>query len=101
MGFSAFSHLTCSKCNRKYPAEVLINTCDCGYPLVVHYDLTAAANMTSPEEISLRPNNMWRYHELLPIRYPRNIVSLEEGFTPLLKLDKLGKELGFKNLYMK
>lgn len=44
--------------------------------------------------------NIWRYIEGLPIRDER-IVSLEEGFTPLISANKIGKRLGLKNLYIK
>jgi threonine synthase len=44
---------------------------------------------------------MWRYHELLPVVEDQNIVSLGEGFTPILRLSKIGEGLGLKNLYLK
>ena len=44
---------------------------------------------------------MWRYKEFLPICDQRNIVSLGEGWTPLLKLDRIGKLLGLNNVYLK
>ncbi len=44
---------------------------------------------------------MWRYRELLPVRDDANIVSLGEGFTPILRLKNLGRNLGFDDLYMK
>jgi threonine synthase len=44
---------------------------------------------------------MWRYHELLPVVDDQNIVSLGEGFTPILRLSKMGEGLGLKNLYVK
>jgi threonine synthase len=44
---------------------------------------------------------MWRYAEMLPVVRPENIVTLGEGFTPLIKVDRLGKELGLANLYIK
>jgi threonine synthase len=44
---------------------------------------------------------MWRWHELLPIQNPDNIVFLGEGDTPLLRVPNLGDELGLSNLYVK
>jgi len=44
---------------------------------------------------------MWRWHELLPITNPENIVFLGEGDTALLKVPNLGKELGLTNLFVK
>jgi threonine synthase len=44
---------------------------------------------------------MWRYAELLPVQQPENIVSLGEGFTPMIHARRLGSELGLKYLYIK
>ena len=44
---------------------------------------------------------MWRYAELLPVQQPENIVSLGEGFTPMIHARRLGSELGLNNLYIK
>lgn len=48
-----------------------------------------------------RKNDLWRYHEVLPIYDTSNIVSLGEGGTPLIKSKALAAELGLKNLYIK
>ena len=48
-----------------------------------------------------RRPDMWRYFELLPVRNPENIISLGEGFTPILSLERIGKSLGIRNLLMK
>lgn len=37
------------------------------------------------EEIERRPPNMWRYREALPIEHDRFIISMSEGFTPLIE----------------
>jgi threonine synthase len=44
---------------------------------------------------------MWRYRELLPVVEDQNIVSLGEGFTPILRLYKMGKTLGLEDLFLK
>jgi threonine synthase len=44
---------------------------------------------------------MWRYAELLPVRSPENVISLGEGFTPLIHARRLGRELGLSRLYIK
>jgi threonine synthase len=39
---------------------------------------------------------MWRYHELLPVRDPANVVTLGEGMTPLLRVsERVSAQLGF------
>lgn len=44
---------------------------------------------------------MWRYHEWLPLAEGEEPVTLGEGFTPLLKLERLGAELGLSSLLVK
>jgi threonine synthase len=44
---------------------------------------------------------MWRYRDLLPIEDSIPVVTLGEGFTPLVKAERLGAELGLRNLYLK
>jgi threonine synthase len=44
---------------------------------------------------------LWRYHELLPVYDTSNIVTLQEGGTPLIKSESLATSLGLKNLYIK
>ena len=44
---------------------------------------------------------MWRYREMLPIENPEHIISLGEGFSPLLKIRDLGSSLLLSNLYIK
>jgi threonine synthase len=48
-----------------------------------------------------RPANLWRYFEFLPVLNPDNVVTLGEGFTPLLHLENLGKDHDIPNLYLK
>jgi threonine synthase len=76
-------------------------TCSCGSPLLARYDLRLVASQVSPADIAARPADLWRYHELLPVREPGHVVSLGEGMTPLLALPKLGQALGVPNLLMK
>jgi threonine synthase len=100
-GFSALSHLECSRCTRQFDATVRQGTCECGAPLLARYDLAQVAATTSPEQIATRPADLWRYHELLPVADPARIISLGEGFTPLLPLPTLGKVLGVPELLLK
>jgi threonine synthase len=41
-------------------------------------------------------NSMWRYSQLLPVKSPSYIVSLGEGWTPMIMPRRLGKHLGLK-----
>lgn len=44
---------------------------------------------------------MWRYRELLPVFEDENIITLGEGFTPVIRLTKMGGSLGLQNLFLK
>ena len=44
---------------------------------------------------------MWRYFEVMPILDESNVVTLGEGFTPILKANRLGEYLGYSSLYIK
>jgi threonine synthase len=77
-----------------------LNLCDfCFSPLEVVYDYKAMSRGVSKEKIAGGPLSMWRYRELLPI--DGDVVDLGSGFTPLVKADNLGHELGLEQLYIK
>jgi threonine synthase len=44
---------------------------------------------------------MWRYLEVMPVDGDEDIISLGEGYTPLLPLPKLGSTARLRNLYIK
>ena len=69
-----------------------------GRPLWVRYDLEAVAAAVDRSDLVGRPADMWRYRELLPVEDDANVVSLGEGMSPLLRADRLGRELGLTNL---
>ncbi|HEY0170635.1 MAG TPA: threonine synthase [Pyrinomonadaceae bacterium] len=96
------THLECAACGRTYEARRLHNLCaECGKPLLVRYDLGAAARTLTRETLKGRRADLWRYAEVLPVEREENIVSLGEGWTPLLRAERLGARLGLKNLYVK
>ncbi|MEO6090613.1 MAG: threonine synthase [Umezawaea sp.] len=101
MTFSRLTHLDCARCHRRYDADVLANLCECGSPLLARYDLEAVRGDVTPADLAGRPPTLWRYHEVLPVRDPANVVSLGEGMTPLLPLPRLGEALGVPGLLMK
>jgi threonine synthase len=44
---------------------------------------------------------MWRYRELLPVKHESNIVTLGEGFTPILRAERLQELLRVKSILVK
>ncbi len=97
---SYFSHLYCPKCSETYEKNQPVNLCKCGGPLLVSYDFKNGVGFNK-EELKTRPENMWRYREMLPVEKSENIISLGEGFTPIFSWKRLGKHLGLDNLYCK
>jgi threonine synthase len=67
--------------------------------LTVEYDLAPLAGVTGA---TLAPDGkgLWRFRRLLPARSVPS-VSLGEGATPLVHLERLGRRLGLPRLYAK
>ncbi|HET9139877.1 threonine synthase [Actinophytocola sp.] len=101
MAYSALRGLSCPQCGAGYDADRVMNLCACGSPLLAEYDLGAVGETVTPEVIGRRPPTLWRYHELLPVRDPDNVLTLGEGMTPLVPLPRLGAEYGVPRLLMK
>ncbi|MFC7687536.1 threonine synthase [Ureibacillus sp. GCM10028918] len=99
--FSYISHLECPKCGETYEENKIQQLCKCGSPLLVRYDLEKVKANVSREEITNRPNTLWKYHEVLPVHNQADVISLGEGMTPFEKLPTLGAEYGLNNLYIK
>ncbi|MFL5759193.1 MAG: threonine synthase [Thermomicrobiales bacterium] len=99
---SALTHLECSSCGRRDDADVLATVCPaCGKVLFARYDLATAATTLTKAALAERPWNLWRYHELLPVRDPLHRITLGEGGTPLLETPALGCAFGLKRLLVK
>lgn len=101
MRYSFISHLHCPKCGKEYPADQIQQLCECGSPLLVDYDLTNLKKHWMPADLAGRSNDLWRYHELLPVTDPEFVVTLGEGMTPLLPMSRVGKDMGIDKLMMK
>jgi threonine synthase len=72
----------------------------CFGPLEVEYDYDAMKGKVTRESIAARPNNLWRYRDLLPVETePR--AGLNSGWTPFKRAHNLGRHLGVKELYIK
>ncbi len=91
--------LRCRKCGREYPLQP-INLCDfCFGPLEVTYDYKSMSRGVGRKRIAGGPSTMWRYQDLLPMN--GEVIDIGTGFTPLVKADNLGQEIGLEQLYIK
>jgi len=75
----------------------------CGEGLDIDYDYERAKELIAARGLEQRPQNIWRFEELLPIvsRAAQAKVGQFAGHTPLIRADRLGAELGLDNLYLK
>lgn len=99
-----FSHLTSLECSRtgaQYDPDVQQNLSDDGATLFARYDLDAVRESVNPDVIARREPDLWRYHELLPVRDPDAVRGFGEGMTPLFDLPALGRRLGLSRLKFK
>jgi len=98
-GWSSYLRtLECTSCGSKFDADAVHGTCrECGKVLFARYYLAALKKAVSPNDLRGRRWDMWRYHELLPVRNEANVVTLGEGMTPLLEVNqRVSTRLGFR-----
>ena len=70
-------------------------------PLWVRYDLEAIKSNIRRDDWLSRPEDIWRFRELLPVGNNIEPVSLNEHFSPLIPLPKYARKLGLKNVVLK
>jgi threonine synthase len=92
----------CINCGSKYGINEIVYFCNkCGDLLEVKYnasELVKALRDGKWREVSL---SVWRYRDFMPINDFSKIVSLNEGGTGIHRIQRLGKQLGIKQLYVK
>ncbi len=93
--------LVCSRCARSYEPGRVYQLCACGKPLLVRYDLERAARTLTRSALAGREPTLWRYREVLPVDDAGAIVSLGEGFTPLLAAPRVAERLSLRALFIK
>jgi threonine synthase len=87
------SHLECSLTGERYPADTLQTLSKAGRPLLVRYDLDRVRQALPRTALASRPQTLWRYRELLPVRRPEDVLSLGEVMTPLIPLPRIAARL--------
>src|SRR5438477_4011632 len=97
--------LRCLRCHTRFDEPRLFTGCPrcraqgIAVNLSVEYDLAPLAAIT-PETFGTTARGLWRFGPVLPVRTARPI-SLGEGATPLVHLERLGRRLGLPRLYAK
>ncbi|MBO3770068.1 MAG: threonine synthase [Thermoproteota archaeon] len=86
--------LVCIDCGRVHKPGPGVLVCEkCNGLLEVSYPKSVFGN------VSFNGTGVWRYSSLLP-KVDR-IITLNEGNTPLVKAENLGRKIGLRNLYVK
>jgi threonine synthase len=99
---SFIKELECSNCKAKYSHLEINRTCaKCGETLFARYDLEAVASRLRKEDLLKREPSLWRYHEVLPVIKPENIVSLGEGMTPIIPIQRSVSEVKLGRVLVK
>ena len=97
-----FTGLACVKCGAAFPPERDLLLCPaCDSLLEAQYDYARLARDLDRDALWRRPHTVWRWLELLPVRDPSRIVTLGEGGTPLLRSERLARQCGVRELWIK
>ncbi len=80
--------LVCRDHGERYSLNDAIWRCENGGLLDIDFKSKFPRN-----KIKNRDATMWRYREAIPIQYDRNVVSLGEGYTPLIDVDIGGRKV--------
>lgn len=81
----------CSACQATYASTTPRWRCECG-----HYLRHTTAGIFPKTDLNRRRASLWRYFEAFGISNPDNIVSLGEGYTPLLPDQLFGQDVLLK-----
>ncbi|MGA7923551.1 MAG: threonine synthase, partial [Thermoplasmata archaeon] len=96
---SLLASLECRACCSEVDPARVVGTCPtCGHALLATYDLRKLDAHQWWERLSSRVTSLWRYRELLPVQQSDQVVTLGEGFTPVLPLAEVPAARGIRLL---
>ncbi|MEW6592222.1 MAG: threonine synthase [Candidatus Hadarchaeota archaeon] len=94
--------LECIDCGSKFNIRENLFTCPkCGGLLEVEFAKGEIKRRMDMKKLKTAAPNVWKYRAFIPVLDMSKVVSLGEGGTPLLKCDRLAKEIGLRDLYVK
>ncbi len=97
---ATFTGLKCKECGAEYEAKAIHVCEECFGPLEVVYDYDALSRTVTRASIQAGPHSIWRYRPFLPVETDMPI-DVGTGMTPLLRANRLARQLGLKKLYIK
>ncbi len=96
----SLTHLEAVPAGERIAPDTAVNAPN-GVLLYARYDLKRIRAEVTPQDIARGPSSLWRYAPLLPLRDPANMITLGEGWTPLLRAKRLGTAIGCGELWIK
>jgi threonine synthase len=99
---SLIKSVVCMDCGHSMAFDPLPEKCEkCGSVwMEARYDYEQAEPVWKAA-FADRATSMWRYEELLPLAFSASLVTLGEGWTPLLSAASLGRELEHQHIFIK
>jgi threonine synthase len=106
----AAEKLKCKECGTDYPLEALYVCERCFGPLEVAYDHSRLDDRGAlRRKIQAAREDVWRYAEFLPLSGPPPgpgnravpLGGVPAGWTPLIRAERLGEQLGLHNVWVK
>ncbi|MGB9697984.1 MAG: threonine synthase [Thermodesulfobacteriota bacterium] len=89
------NNLICASCQKRFPSQERVWKCSCGGVLDIEFSASFPI-----EKIRQRNLSMWRYREAIPLEDDQNIITLAEGFTPLIPLNFAGQKVWIKQEHL-
>ena len=93
--------LRCPKCGWDSDSKTTFRCPSCSAILEAVLDLGSLTRSDLTDIRKRADRSLWRWFEFFPIRDRSAIVSLGEGYTPLVRSRKLSEELDMSRLYLK
>ncbi len=95
--------LKCEICGTSYRHSNTYTCASCGDEgiLDVEYDYESIASAFSEHPLQNREQNIWRYHELLPVSADIARPHLFVGWTPVYDISRLAEAFGIRKLFLK
>ena len=94
--------IECIQCKTQFTEEQTITRClKCGQALDIIFDIKELKKNINMYNIKNTPISAVKYLDFYPLKDKQNVISLDEGATPLVQSKELSKKYGIKNLYIK
>lgn len=96
-----FKTIKCAKCGKAYDESSVPPNDGCGGRIDFELNLEAIRETLTKEYLERKPPGLWKYFELMPLRHRKNMVTLGEGGTPLVRSKRFAEAWKLKNLSIK